>query len=185
MNFKNGYREIEGYAGLTIEKAVLKLQRYHEIGEKVFMTFNGTELYSDTVTVDSAYLQITGMTKAEYKRKEREALETYAQQEREYQAKIPELTKEWVEKGHAVLDEKYWEVWDEMVPIRLTDLYKGWELGMCLDIVRVLNKGPEFLIEAKNMFVDQGHSGMSYGLVRSMVRSLCDLGEEFFKFTKL
>lgn len=162
MTFKNGYREIEGYAGMTIEMAVHRLQKYNELGEKVFMEFNGTELYSDDVTVDSAYLKVLGKTKAEYDRDHEKWLEEERRKEEEHKAKIPELAKEWIEKGHAVLDEKYWDHWDEIVPIRLSDLYQGMELGMCLDLVRILNKGPEFMIEAKDVLND-------YVLRRSLV----------------
>ena len=95
----------------------------------------------------------------------------------------PELTKEWITKGHEILDEKYWKKWDECVPVRLDDLYKGMELGDCLDIVKALNDGCD-LDKAKTMIHNQGHSGMSFGLVRAMVQTFCDRGNEFADYVK-
>lgn len=101
----------------------------------------------------------------------------------EHKARIPELTREWITKGHEILDEKYWEKWDECVPIRLDDLYKGMELGDCLEIVKALNDGCD-LDTAKKIIHNQDHSGMSFGLVRAMVRAFCDRGNEFVDYVK-
>ena len=101
----------------------------------------------------------------------------------EHEAKIPELTKEWIAKGHKILDEKYWSEWDRCVPIRLNDLYEGMELGACLDIVETLNNNCSFDI-AKTVIESQGHSVMSFGLVCAMVKSFCNRGEEFVNYVK-
>ena len=60
------------------------------------------------------------------------------------------MTKVWLEKGREVLAEDKWELWDKIVPIRLGDLYRGMELGNCLDIVTVLNNNGT-LDEAKEV----------------------------------
>ena len=75
----------------------------------------------------------------------------------------------------------YWKLWERMVPIRLDDLYHGMELGCTLEIVKILNSGGS-LNDAKKKIEDQGHSGMSFSLVCSMVRVLCDRGEEFVEY---
>lgn len=94
-----------------------------------------------------------------------------------------QLVAEWIEKGHAVLDEKYWKHWDECAPIRLGDIYRGMELGCCLDIIKPLNEGCE-LSEALKIMESQNHSDLSWCLVRSMVKSFCDRGVEFAEFAK-
>ena len=101
----------------------------------------------------------------------------------EHEAKIPELTKEWIDKGHKILDEQYWSEWDRCVPIRLNDLYKGMELGACLDIIETLNNNCS-LDNAKTVIESQGHSVMSFGLVCAMVKSFCNRGEEFVNYVK-
>ena len=101
-----------------------------------------------------------------------------------YKEAIPELTKEWIEKGNTILDEKYRELWAKCVPIRLGDLYQGMELGNCLEIVEQLNNG-KTVEEVKPLIENQGHSGMSFSLVCSMVKSFCDRGEEFVNYARL
>jgi len=57
------------------------------------------------------------------------------------------------------------------------------ELGATLDIVKELNAGSE-LETAKKIIEGQGHSGTSFGLVCSMVKSFCDRGGEFVNYVR-
>lgn len=177
------YTEIQFSPGQNIDGAVEQLNRYKERNQLVFGTFNDQKLYSDVDDIDSAYKKITGKTKAEFEAARKKEHEDYLEEKKKHEEAIPELTKEWIEKGNAVLDEKYREMWAKCVPIRLGDLYRGFELGACLDIVTELNKGCS-LEDAKKIIYDQGHSGMSFGLVCSMVKSFCDRGQEFVDFVR-
>lgn len=173
----NKYREIEfGFGG--IESAIKELKSHKDL---VCGWFNGTMLYSDIDDVDSACIKITGKTKLELDEKLRKENERYKEEQRKHKEAIPELTKKWVEKGNTILDEKYRDFWAKCVPIRLDDLYQGMELEMCLDIVLELNNGCS-LDKAKEIIESQGHSGMSFGLVCSMVKSFCDRGSEFVNY---
>ena len=175
-------KKIEFCCGWSIEDAVLELIKYAHKGEFVCGDFNGNTLYSDTVSMDSAYKTINGLTMYESKEKQRKWKENYDKEEKEFEASIPRLENEWIEKGHLVLTEDKWELWDKCVPIRLGDLYHGMELGNCLEIVEILKNGS--FEEAKQSMDSQGHSGMSWGLVKSMVRSFSDKGEEFAEYLK-
>jgi hypothetical protein len=176
------YEKIE-YMGSDIETVVTNLFHYRRRGELAYTEFNGHLLYSDTVTMDGAYKAITGKTKAEFDKAQQEWRDEYDRKEKEHQDNIPVLEKEWMQKGREVLTEDKWELWDKCVPIRLGDLYHGMELGCCLDIAKILNNGGS-LDEAKEKIESQGHSGMSFGLVCSMVKSFCDRGQEFIDYVK-
>lgn len=154
---------------------------YKKRGELVKATFNGHTFYSDTVTLDNAYTEVTGKTKTEYDKEMQERHKKYRQEEKDYKRKIPELTKEWITKGHEILDKKYWKNWDKIVPLRLKDLYRGMELGACLSIIETLNNNSEFY-DAKYILDKQNHSGASYNLVVYLVSNFCDRGTEFKNF---
>ncbi|MBL0323595.1 MAG: hypothetical protein IPP61_00175 [Cytophagaceae bacterium] len=176
---EKNYRKIEFGFG-DINSAMKELKSHKDL---VCGSFNGQILYSDIDDVDSAYQKITGRTKAEFDdEREKEHLEYEAEKKRHEEA-IPKLTKEWIEKGNEILAEKYHETWAKCVPIRLGDLYRGFELKATLDIVKELNAGCE-LEAAKKIIEDQGHSGMSFGLVCSMVKSFCDRGLEFASYAR-
>jgi len=177
---KKNYREIKFSAGQNIESAVKELKEHKDL---VCGSFNGQMLYSDIDDMDSAFKKVTGKTKAEFDEAERKRHEEYEAENKRHKEVIPELTKEWIEKGKAVLDEKYLELWNKIVPIRLGDLYKGFELGACLNIVEKLNSGCELEV-AKGIIEEQGHSGMSFGLVCSMIKSFCDRGTEFVSYVR-
>lgn len=177
------YREIEFLAGDTIDMAVNELLKYKDKGILACGKFNGVMLYSDTVTLDDAYIQITGKTKAEREKEYQEWKENYEREEREHKEKIHELSKEWMKRGREILTEDYWSRWDEIVSVRLNDIYRGMELGCCIDIIRILNNGGT-INEAKSILNNQNHSGTSYDLVRHMVKLFCDRGNEFYECTK-
>ena len=176
---KKSYKEIEFGFG-DIESAVKELKSHKEL---VCGSFNGEMLYSDIDDLDSAYKKITGKTKTEFDEAKRIRHEEYQEQQRKHKESIPELTKEWIAKGKEVLEEKYLELWNKCVPIRLSDLYQGMELGMCLDIVKELNNGCE-LQKAKEIIESQGHSGISFGLICSMLKSFCNRGNEFVEYVR-
>lgn len=177
------YEEIEFLVGNTIEHAVNELLNYKEKGKLVCGDFNGHTLYSDTVTMDGAYKQIIGQTKSEFDKAQQEMRENLKRQEKEHKEQIPSLAKVWMEKGREILTEDKWEFWDKIVPIRLNGLYQGMELGCCLDIVKILNNNGT-LDEAKEKIESQDHSGMSFGLVCSMVKEFCDRGNEFVNYVR-
>ena len=173
------YRKIEfGFGDINSAMEELKSPK-----DLVCGLFNGRMLYSDVDDIDTAYKKITGKTKSEFDaEREKEHLE-YEERKRKHKESIPELTKEWIEKGNEILDEKYRETWAKCVPIRLDDLYEGMELKSTLDIVKKLNAGCE-LKTAKEIIEGQGHSGMSFRLVCSMVKSFCDRGAEFASYAR-
>jgi len=169
--------------GHTIEECVFELWGYKEKGISVSGEFNGVTLCSDTVTMYNAYMSITGKTKAQCEKDEQDRHDNYKKQEKEHEEKIPLLTTEWIKKGHDILTQDKWAFWDEIVPIRLGDLYQGMELGNCLDIIQILNNNGT-LDDAKHTIESQNHSGMSYGLVCSMVKEFCARGNEFIKYVE-
>ncbi|CCC86340.1 hypothetical protein PPM_p0190 (plasmid) [Paenibacillus polymyxa M1] len=73
MNTK--YSKIRFLASNTIEKAVNQLLDFKVKGMLVCGDFNGTTLYSDTVTMDGAYKAITGKTKSEFEDFQRKEIE--------------------------------------------------------------------------------------------------------------
>lgn len=177
------YDKVDFFAGNTVEEAVNELLNYKQQGRLVCGEFNGVVLYSDTVTMDSAYKQITGKTKSEFDKSQQEWKDNYDRQKKEHEDNIPSLTKEWIKKGREVLSEDKWDYWGEIVPIRLSDLYQGMELGACLEIVKILNSGGS-LDEAKTEIENQGHSGMSFGLVCAMVKEFSERGNEFVDYVR-
>lgn len=177
------YQKINFSWGSNIENAVEQLLKHKEQGILACGNFNGTILYSDTVTLDSAYKEIIGKTKDEYDQMIKVKQENRNKAEQDHKEKIPSLSEEWMKKGRKILTDDKWQLWDKIVPIRLGDLYHGMELGCSLDIIEILNNNGT-LEEAKEMIDNQNHSGMSFGLVCSMVKEFCLRGKEFVDFVR-
>jgi hypothetical protein len=91
-----------------------------------------------------------------------------------------ETVKEYIEKGHKILSEKYWKKYDEIVPIRVGDLYHGMELGAFLEIIELYDKNHE-LQECARAFDRQNHSGMSASLVASLIYNFHDNGDKIVR----
>lgn len=159
----------------------------------VFTKFNGHILLS-TDTIDEMYKKVTGNTRAENKEKKRKWLEDYEKKEKEHQEKIPSLTEKYVKEARGIILDSQLEYWDKIVPIRLDDLYHGMELDQTLDISKIMgDESVDYdtrLHQAYKCFMDAGNSGMSAGLVASMLRKFCPHGEDIadavmnFRFDK-
>ncbi len=80
----NNYKKITIKPGSSVEQAVNKLLEYKNSGKVVFAELNGKILYSDTVTMDNAYLEITGMTKAEFEKAKQAELEKIEHNEEDH-----------------------------------------------------------------------------------------------------
>lgn len=178
------YREIDFGVGTTIENAIKKLAYYKDKNIQAKGSFNGQILYSDIDTLDSAYRKITGVSFEDFKEKEKQRHLEYEKHKREHEEKIPELTKYWIEEGKKILIEDKWEYWEKCVPIRLNDFYEGMELKYCLDIIKILKETNNDFQKAKEVIENQGHSGMSFGLVCSMITSFYDKGKEFVEYAR-
>jgi len=92
------YREIEFSVGCNVEEAVNKLLNYKERGILACGDFNGHILYSDTVTMNGAYKEIIGKTKAELEKEHQEWKENYSREEIKFKENIPSLSEEWMKK---------------------------------------------------------------------------------------
>lgn len=176
------YIELEFDVGINIEEAVTQLKSLSSLYNNLYKAcFNGHWLYSDTVTLDSAYKEITGKIKEDFDAKVKEDQNNYEKLKREHEEKIPELTKKWIDEGHKILDKDKWNRWDEIVPIRLRDLYQGMELKCCLDIINMINESIPYK-DISIVFEEQGHSGMSYILVKSMIIAFSYTGRDFIEY---
>lgn len=139
----------------------------------VFAEFNGTEILH-TDTPDEISVKVTGKTIVEREAARKARIEEYERREAEHKARIPELIEKFKKEARGVIPEDKLELWDEIVPIRLNDLYKGMELNEWLKMIKVLNQNlskEERFAKAKKIFSDAGHSGISAGLVLS---GLCE-----------
>lgn len=175
------YQTVEFNIGSTLDNAVRFLENLNNKGILAKGKFNGHFLYSDTVSLDSAYKEITGLSYDAFKKQEIERQNEYEDHKKKHLEAIPQLTDEWINKGHEVLTVDKWKDWDECVPIRLNDLYEGMELGCTLDIIKQLNDNSPF-DKIKIMLDNQGHSGMSYSLVCYMVKCFHNKGKEFIDY---
>lgn len=174
---KNGYRELQGCLGNRLEDVVTKLIKHNENGEKFWISFNGHDLYSDKVTMDSAYLQVMDKTKADHDKQMEEMYKRYDEEKKAHEDSIPTQTEERRKAARGIIREDKLDYWDKIVPIRLGDLYRGMELECTIEIGKFLNE--EQYVEAKELMESQGHSGMSWGLVKRMVNEFCNNGEKF------
>ncbi|WP_026883660.1 hypothetical protein [Clostridium akagii] len=178
------YEKIEFTSFCDIKESVKELLSYKDKGILACGSFNGTTLYSDTVTLDSAYKDITGKTKAEFDNAQQEMSDRINKEKQAYKQAIPELSKDWMSKGRKILTEDKWKYWDETIPISLNGLYRGMELGACLDIIKILNDNGT-LDEAKEKIESQGNSkGLFFRLVCSMVKEFCVRGSEFLNYVR-
>lgn len=176
---RDNARKTEFYGG-TLEECVNALLKFQNRGESIVIDFKGHQLYSCDVTMDSAYLEVCGKTKAEYDKEReklrKEYLEERTREEAEVKAKIPA----WIKKGEAFIYPERAEEWKKCVEIRASDLYHGMDLDAAIEIMEKLESGAT-LDEAKELLDSQYYSGSLYGIVTSIIFSFSKQGPEFWE----
>lgn len=176
--------EIEFLCGNTIERAVKELKEASRTYNcTVSGSFNGKMLNSD-MSVDEAYLLIVGSNKKDFDDKIEKQREEYKRAEEEHKIKTPSLIEEYKNKARGIISGDKLGMWDEIVPIRLVDLYRGAELEHTLTLTKMLDIDKCSLEEANTEFNKQSHSGMSAHLVFSMMLMFCVRGQAFVEYVK-
>lgn len=168
--------------GSTIESALRYLKEQSKIqNEDLYADFNDKEIFS-TDSIDDAYKRIVGKTKEEFDADFNKWREEYDRKEQEHKDNIPNLTEEYRQKARGLVIESELEYWDEIVPVRLNDLYRGMELQQVIDCAIVMRNTTITkegrLRRAYKIFMDAGHSGMSASLTMAMLRRFCPYGNE-------
>lgn len=170
---------IELPCGTDLEDASTFLYQLHWLSIHAVINFNGHMLDSYLHdTPDLVYKEVIGMSKDEFDRKRKADLEKIKNEEKEFQEMKPNIIQGYINQGHEILNKKYWDDWDKIVPIRVNDLYHGFECKSCLELIKMLNDKKDF-DEVNKVFDNQNHSGMSHGLVANMLVHFCDRGKEF------
>ena len=174
--------EIRICAGESLSDAVEKLLKAKEEGRHVYCTFNGYTLDSDTVTLDSAYIEILGCTKKEHEeRMAREIEESKKRREIAEQKAIKKIPKQ-INRGKKLMYSFRHDEWKELVEADATGMYTGLLTEDMLTIMEAIEdeKPVEDIVK---IFDEQGHSGWSASIARNAVMRFSKNGYPFYKAT--
>jgi hypothetical protein len=179
-------KELKFYLGSNIDTAHKVLVEFSEkYNEPCCGNFNG-KVISSSDSIDEAYVKVTGITKQQYDEYQKMQRMEYEDREKSHKERIPQLTEEYRKKARGIIPEENLELWDKIVPIRLSDLYHGMELDCWLDLISVLNDEvldeTDKLIQCAEIFDSQGHSGMSASLVMSGLIQFHPLGKKLVDY---
>lgn len=170
--------------GETIKGAWDKLQEVATTkNAEAYGSFN-TKIITSNMSLDEVYIEVIGKTKKEYDKEQQKYANKLKKEEVEHKNNTPKLVIEWIEKAKGVVRDDKIGFWSEIVPIRLGDLYRGMELDCTIKLVKMLDIDNCTLDEAKTEFDNQNHSGMSAGLMFSMMREFCVRGEDFVAYMR-
>ena len=167
----------------TLEETVDLLLDIKKSGDFAYCDFNGHLLRSDNISMDRAFLIVTGMTKEEHDRKRREYIERLNIEEENRKSEALERIPEWIERGKPMIYPERHEDWIDCVNSRAKDLYNGSDLDDALDLMTMLeNNSP--IEEVLKRFQEQNHSGFSAAMVRRIVFAFSKRGPEFYEAAK-
>lgn len=181
-------KEIKFRPGTSLEAAWNELQKQSkETNETCYGIYNCIPIYS-TDTLDDVFVGIIGKTKAEFDMEQRRLYESRKRSEREFEKRLPCLTKYYIEKARGLIRQEKYEYWTLIVPIRLRDLYHGSELQSTLELCKIMKDNrlsfDARMMKAREAFENQNHSGASGALVCKMLQEFCPLGDALANFIK-
>ncbi len=181
------FEEIKVSPLSTIDSVVETLLEAKARGESVYIMFEGHKLCSDTITPESAYLQVTGKTEIEYKkdlnRQREEYKKDFEKWQKEYQTEQAILNiPYWTERGQRLIYPERYQEWEKWVNNRARDLYYGADLEVALEIMQIIENGAT-IEEATNIFEKQVHADMPNSMIRKIIFNFSSKGPEFWEAT--
>ena len=87
---------------------------------------------------------------------------------------------EWIKRGRKLIDEALWSEWERCIDIRISDLYNGMEVECALQIMEAYENNTP-IEEISKQIESQGHSGASYGMLKSIIIHFYRRGNELFQ----
>ena len=170
------------YAKRTIDDTVKMLLEYQQKGEDVYCEFNGHILHSNDITVDKAYLEITGETKEEFEKGKQEILEKAREKSNNYLSKKEENANRWYIQGKNYIYPERDREWLEFCQVEAEDIVYGDSIiEYVLDLMRQLATNNNIYWIADNFNKDENMSGIAAIIIESMVLKFSKKGVEFAK----
>lgn len=173
------YEELKIDFGTDLEDAVDELLYLKNQGKKAFCEFNGVVLDSETVTMDSAFLMITGRTKAEIdlieKKKQKEKILLDAID------KIPEQIK----KGRNLIYPNHFKEWVNDVAMGAIGPTNGKVIDNVLEIMEAIASNRS-IGDIVNLYEEQEYKSnerWNKNLVRTYVMKYSKNGYPFYEAT--
>lgn len=174
------YVKLNTAAAINVSHAyIFLIAKMNELNKLCCIEFNREMIYSDEDSLDSAYMKIVGRTYTEHLKKIKEEEKRMKEAEEEYERNKPSLYNELIERGHEVIDKKYWFTFDKLVAKSLDDVYYGYDIKCAIEIVEMI-KEKKLFEEIRQKISDQGHSNWSVGITLAEVKDICDEGPVFF-----
>ena len=163
----------------NLESIVYTLLAAKARKERAYCEFNGHTLHSDTVTMDSAYLEVTGYTKEEFDKilAENER-QTKEQNEKELQEAI-ENKDQYIERGKELVYPQKQELWEKCVNEYSTSGFSGQILKCAVEVMEALNSGAT-MEQVDEIIKQQGH-GNSLGALERIIFDFSKRGPEYIE----
>lgn len=174
-----GYEELELDVGTDLEEAVNALLNLKKLGKKVFCEFNGVILDSETVTMDSAFLMITGRT-----REEIDLIEKKKQKERILLNAIDKIPEQ-IKRGRNLIYPNHFKEWSVDVTNCAIGSTNGKVIDDVLDIMEAIsfNRPIEAIVAIYDNQDYKVNKRWYKALVRTYVMKYSKSGFDFYEAT--
>ena len=182
MGKKEKLEEIKLDGGERLCDAVDMLLKAKAEGRHAYCVFNDTVLNSDTVTMDSAYMEICGCTRKEHEERIKIAADEARKRRTLEEKKAVERIPDKIKRGQKLIYSFRYTEWSCTVAADATGMYTGLVTEDSLKIMEAIEKETP-VKELVKMFEEQGHSGWSASLTRNIVMKFSKNGYPFYKAT--
>lgn len=162
------YKEVHLYAWSTIDDAVNLLLEYKNKRELAALSFNGHILYSDLVSLNKAYKEITWISKKEHTERQEKWLSDYEKEELESEENFKRMRDAYISEWNSLIEENFHNDWVKIVDAIWNGMYKWMLIEHILTIMKML-KEKESIETIKWELDKQGHSWNSIHILNKVI----------------
>ena len=168
----------------TLDDIVNALLEIKSKGISVSCDFYGYTLCSDTVTLDSAYLEVFCKTFEEFDKAVSDACSDFRLSKKETNVAIQRRIFNWISRGRKYIFPERYSEWNEFV---ITNAFYSFSSEMVegvLELMELFESGKS-LEEVRSFFDRQDYSGSAVPIIRNIMFLFSKQGPEFYEVTAL
>lgn len=165
---------------IELDDCINFLLEYKNRGESVVVNYDGYDLYSCDVTIDNAYLEITGKTKEEFDKNVAEEKALYEKFKEEEKLRHKNAVEEWIKRGERLIYPEKLTEWKEYVEDNVNAGRAYFVLKDAIEVMESIERNVS-LEESEKILHNRGHSGFTYGEVVNVVFNFSKKGPEFYE----
>ncbi len=176
-------QEMPVMVGETLESVVLKLEKFRKEGKSYFAVFNDQVLYSEDVTMDSAFQKCLHMSRQMYLYRYKQWLLSNNYSEDVIKTYVTSNLEEWINEGKKYIISTRSEDFELVCKGLANNVYSYMVIEQFIKVMELINKNFYFddILDIIDSF---NNNELNNNILLDLILNYTDIGPDFYTYSK-